>query len=263
MKKHNYAYSFFMGIKSIKFINSRLLSFDFAIKAVIIMALCWIGLHSPFRAISSGLDGSWQFGINALGSHGLRYGEDILFTYGPLGHILVPLPIDAHILQAVIVHLGLLLILCGLLVYASLRWLTLPRLLIVGLLWLFVLPSAEIQPLLIVAMLAALLAGGRRQEALVCVVPACLLALATAFAKFSLGFATIGSVIAALIIRSFSDRESARNLWLLASLSACLFVAAITYWGFGSTGALLRWIRGGIELSSGYSSAMSSGGGQW
>lgn len=229
-------------------------------KLAIIAAFGWVSLCTLFRAISCGLDGSWQFGVNALSSHGLHYGEDILFTYGPLGHLLMPLPINANILHALIAQLGILSMLCMILVYASFRWLSLSRLLIIGMLWFFVTPNPEIQPVLVVVMLASLVAAGSQREALVCIIPASLIAIAAFFAKFSLGFATLGAILAALIIRSCTDPKDARNIWLLAMLTFLVCTAATTYWGFGSVEALLHWIRGGIEISDGYSSAMSIGG---
>ena len=40
-----------------------------------------------FAKISSGLDPSWIYAINVAGPMGLKFGEDVFFTYGPLGFL--------------------------------------------------------------------------------------------------------------------------------------------------------------------------------
>src|SRR4051794_3724619 len=38
-------------------------------------------------AIWDDLDSSWVFGLNYAAAHGLRMGRDVIYTYGPLGHL--------------------------------------------------------------------------------------------------------------------------------------------------------------------------------
>ena len=40
----------------------------------------------PFAA-ATGLDRSWQLAIAEASTHGLVFGRDIVFTYGPLGYL--------------------------------------------------------------------------------------------------------------------------------------------------------------------------------
>lgn len=240
-----------------KYVDSISATCGFVIKLIIVVVLAWLSIHSPFVAIGPGVDPSWHFGINAVRSYGLRFGRDILFTYGPLGYLLEPKPIDANICHAVLSQLSLSLMWCALLTYACIKWLKTSRLVIIGLFWLFVKPSAEIYCVVVTTAFACIIASGTRREAMVCTIPACLIALEAAFCKFSLGFATVGAVVIAMILRTIRDSAQAKQVWLLATASTFIFIGVIICSCFGSAGAMLRWIHGGLELSSGYSSAMS------
>jgi hypothetical protein len=47
----------------------------------------------PFsRAVETGLDPSWMHALHLAAEHGLRFGADIVYTYGPLGFLSVPTP---------------------------------------------------------------------------------------------------------------------------------------------------------------------------
>ena len=56
--------------------------------ALAINVMTWPSLWvSP----QDGLDGSWQIGLHLAADHGLAFGRDIGFTYGPLGFLVFPL----------------------------------------------------------------------------------------------------------------------------------------------------------------------------
>ncbi len=56
--------------------------------AIAINVITWPSLWvSP----EDGLDGSWQLGLHLAADQGLRFGQDIGFTYGPLGFLVFPL----------------------------------------------------------------------------------------------------------------------------------------------------------------------------
>ncbi|MEO6509946.1 MAG: hypothetical protein ABIO16_03070, partial [Nocardioides sp.] len=44
--------------------------------------------------VYGGLDRSWQVALSLTRPQGLRFGHDLLFTYGPYGFLDYPLPID-------------------------------------------------------------------------------------------------------------------------------------------------------------------------
>jgi len=52
--------------------------------ALVLLAFVWPVLDAPGRI---GLDTSWRIGLDLAASAHLRYGVDIVFTYGPLGFL--------------------------------------------------------------------------------------------------------------------------------------------------------------------------------
>src|SRR6476659_6043695 len=52
--------------------------------AIVVLALVWPVLSAPARI---GLDPSWQMGLHLAAWADLRYGVDVVFTYGPLGFL--------------------------------------------------------------------------------------------------------------------------------------------------------------------------------
>ena len=58
-----------------------------ALRISIVLLILWATLPIYFAKISSGLDPSWIYAINVAGPMGLKFGEDVFFTYGPLGFL--------------------------------------------------------------------------------------------------------------------------------------------------------------------------------
>jgi hypothetical protein len=60
-------------------------------RAVLLSALIfWIVMPSVPFPVGPGLDGSWVFGLNIGHFDRMNFGRDIIFTYGPLGYLMVP-----------------------------------------------------------------------------------------------------------------------------------------------------------------------------
>jgi hypothetical protein len=62
--------------------------------------------------IALGTDPGWQYGLNSFWEHGVTFGRDVVFTYGPLGFIAVPERIGTNLIVGNAVRLlvwGLLL----------------------------------------------------------------------------------------------------------------------------------------------------------
>ena len=57
-----------------------------------------------FRLAASGLDGSWQYALNVLPWSRYKFGTDVIFTYGPLGLIAVPLNVGWNLAIAMAVR---------------------------------------------------------------------------------------------------------------------------------------------------------------
>jgi hypothetical protein len=53
-----------------------------AVFAVAVLTIPW-----SITPITGGLDQSWRWGLNAFSSSSVRFGRDLIFSYGPLGYL--------------------------------------------------------------------------------------------------------------------------------------------------------------------------------
>ena len=70
----------------------------------LLAALVLLTFSVPLMPGAPGLDGSWVWELNVLGRSPYVFGKDVVFTYGPLGYLLVPLDLDGHLLQALAIR---------------------------------------------------------------------------------------------------------------------------------------------------------------
>src|SRR6476469_3038413 len=57
--------------------------------AAAVLVFAWPIRSEPGRV---GIDINWQFGLYQAAENGLRFGRDLVFTYGPLGFLSRPIP---------------------------------------------------------------------------------------------------------------------------------------------------------------------------
>lgn len=227
------------------------------IKISIVLLLAWLGLYSPFNVITTGVDPSWQYGINAAGLHHLCFGSDLVFTYGPLGYLSVPLPIDGHIGYAIIAQIVITCAWSFIVIYACCNWLSLKRLIVFGALWLFVPPSLGMKMIVAVIGLCCFsLYEHQRWRLLFFIGIATFFATIAVFAKFSAGISAVGTVGTALLIHTFKDWKASRQIWAVVVGVGSITTLLITFSCFDSFGGFTRWVYGSLQLASGYSSSM-------
>jgi hypothetical protein len=197
--------------------------------APIVTLLSW---PAAARTAQPGLDNSWIMGLHLAAQQGLRHGVDVVFTYGPLGFLMVPRPafMGATSTLGLLVTGAIYLGLAALLLISARRVLPLWAALLVALLAarLFaVLPPPE--ALLIVSFLWAVeaVAGRIRAPALGIVVATAVIAAIAALGKLNVGafvlvFGAVASAVAwpvawrGLVVYLVTVAGSALGLWLLA-----------------------------------------------
>lgn len=73
------------------------------IKLIILISLSIAISIFTYKSIGSslklGIDPSWEFALNYFAANHLILGKDVFFTYGPLGYLLFPVPINNHLFQ--------------------------------------------------------------------------------------------------------------------------------------------------------------------
>jgi hypothetical protein len=210
-----------------------------------------------FNTLGVGLDPSWAWAINTLPYTGRLPGRDVVFTYGPLGWLLMPAAIQGNLMWAVAFHVVLqALFAVGL--ARALRGVPPGRGFLFAGLWLasFLLGlSLEARLLLTVALLLApeLQAPRRIPWA-----PALAGALASFYVllKMNLGV-NAGALVFIFCALLLLRRRPGRGRAILAAvaggaLTILIAVPAV----FGSPGNFLRWLGLEAEIVKGYAAAM-------
>jgi hypothetical protein len=202
---------------------------------------------------SVGLDASWFAGITMATHEGLRYGEELIFSYGPLGFLALPLAWYSGLAALSFVYLAALYLGFSIaLVWALRRRLPALASLAIAFLLLAILPLIE--QALLLAVLASLALLERERSPLATnlfVVGAASFAAIEALAKLSTGPIIVVVLALALL--------GARVRWWQALLFAALFLAELAaFWlatgqGLGNVGPFLE---GTVQIVTGYSTAM-------
>jgi len=229
---------------------------------VLVLVAFVIATFPPcFGAMIPGLDGSWIIGLNEASSRHLVYGQDIVFTYGPLGFALMPLDLGSNLVHVILFRLGL----------HVLWWISVGTLLfrIRGHMatLLFAVASVSSGPVwdsnysltgVMILTTVGYLLLGYIDRRVIWAVPAVIVSASALLAKFNVGSACAGSIVVWGILELFRDQRP-RMLGRLALL-ALTYIGALgvlfRIYG-GPISALGEFLRYSQELASGYSSQMS------
>lgn len=206
------------------------------------------------------LDGSWVIGVNELVGSPYHFGADVVYTYGPLGFLLAPLPMGHNLAWAQLFWVA---------TYALFFWAIWRlrrRVLSDRIFWLFAL-------LLTTAMALTIgLVGEHRLLALFALVlvlageetgpwwPPLVLGAVTAtffFMKTSLGAAALLMALGVVAVELLHNWRPASRRLLLAAAG---FAAAFAGWSallLGSLPALVRWVHSCRDIAGDYSVAQS------
>ena len=68
---------------------------------VIVLVLAFVTLHGEYLPLGPpGIDPGWQWAVNEAGSADWVFGRDVVFTYGPLAFLVVPMDASSNLLLA-------------------------------------------------------------------------------------------------------------------------------------------------------------------
>ncbi len=229
--------------------------------AVSVVMAAPLGVTGPY----SGLDPSWVVGINAVRGAGLRFGPDVVFTYGPWGFVDHPLTLSR--LQFALAGL------VAMLVVAALTWVltvALRRVLpIVGATvaaTVITLVSAAVSEMSLLAVTAGVtaavlhvLAGGAGESRRLRFdpVPAGLAAASALLVQVKLSVGVTLLVVA--LLAACVQRRPARVLVDLAAAVAAFTVAFAVLWvAIGQDlGTIGSWAHASADIVTGYGEAMA------
>jgi len=233
---------------------------DLAARILLTLYATFLLLPFRFHAAATGLDSSWAVALNLLHVQGAIHGRDIAFTYGPLSYLALPMPMGTNLEQALIFQALSWVVLAGLLTWFALR-VPLPWLLLFAVV---AVPGSVLLHnfgyagpdffLEIVALLslAACATGGSFGFFALAIGIADLLV----FIKLTSGLGVLFAVLAFPVGLYVFDR---RRALILAGIAVVAWPALLLlgYWLYEpSWPSLVRYVRAGWEISSGFTSVM-------
>jgi hypothetical protein len=211
-----------------------------------------------------GLDPAWIYFINSnnyfSSQNRLVFGRDVFFTYGPLGFLIYPTYYHPALVVAFIFQFVVWLCLLILLVYTVVRKKPYTLSLLTFCLVVFLVRPSNETPILLVILLSLSLAIMNETGWVFFAVLPIILSSILFYVKFNLGiFGITLSLITFLVIFYQKKRKSIRWLSILGLF--CLILPSVIYLIYNpSIKDFLRYFEYDLELSQGYSAAMSYSG---
>ena len=222
-------------------------------------ALWGVSLVQPPAATGPGLDESWRVGLTMAAEQGLRFGQDIVFSIGPLGFALQGVPAPGLAVAGALVHAVLAAVAAvGVWSAVSGRGSPVLRVLAVAAVVLFA-TNVTIDYVAAVGVVALLVRAGRYPRGAPWVGLAVgAVALIGLLSKYTLGFDALAAGTAVWLVAAVRGPRRRRR----AALAGAAVGYGVTGLGlaiaFGfSPAALGAYARGAAAISNGYSAGMA------
>lgn len=214
---------------------------------------------AEFRPIAPGLDPSWVYAINELPYTGAIFGLDVVFSFGPLGYLIIPVDIGSNLFQAGVLWVigQALIVVVGIHHYR--RSQGLESLVAFALLLLLAGSVGELEEYRVLVLLGLALSVAPRDRAMwtVATVLAAVLAGVLSFTRLSTGMVAVvmlGLSAAGWLVRRDARARAVTLVVLLPFLATTVTLMVVL---FGGPGAMFEWVAASWEYASGYSEAMS------
>jgi hypothetical protein len=224
------------------------------VSAAVAVLLGWLTFPGSYEAPSTGLDPSWIIGLNIFSRSGIRFGRDVIFTYGPLGYIVRPLDVSNHLLLGNLARVGLHLALFATVGYLLWRRHRLSSILLfLALLPLTVAVGREFdyEILGVACLVLAVAVTCRIGWPLV---PVAVVLATVPMMKFGTGLCAVATLSWAVVLWL---RGGGSWRWPAAAAAAFALVScALARYFFGDVQGTFRFLRRSAEIASGYNDAM-------
>jgi hypothetical protein len=215
-----------------------------------------------YHAVEFHFDGLWMAALNYLHTAGVIFGKDIEFTYGPFAYLTLPMPFGTNLEQGIVFQLASWLVFGALLAWLIFRKHT-P---LINIVIFAICAPAGAQlfragpsdgPDYFLEMLVVMLAAASLIGPSVLYFAAVAIASFLLLIKLSSGIATIGVVLLFPLVLALTDRSRALRLLCIGAIEVSILVPVLFFATGGTASALVRYFRAGLEISAGYSAAMS------
>jgi len=207
------------------------------------------------------LDGSYGFGSNYFSDAGFRYGSDLIFTYGPLGYLFYPEDIGNHIVIANVIRgavWALLLVHLVLLYRAGMKGLAKALLFMAAIIPIRIPLFYHFDYYAVTVLIVLIVYSIERPRAVLAPISIVFLMGILALTKFTgYAMALIG-VLLLLVVRYDRERKAIHRRDVYLALAVVLALPGAFLLHNPSLVGLFNYVYGSLQISSGYSEAMST-----
>jgi hypothetical protein len=238
-----------------------------AVRTLLFVSIAILAWPVRWYPVTAGLDPSWAFAVNDAHARGLIFGRDVFFTYGPLAWLTLPMDIGGNLVRGIAFQVFCWLVFTGVICWLVFgRRIGSKRLLCFAVCLLIGRRAFHfydyVGPELFLAFLGLLLLGAAAVEKRWrwFHTAAWIIGVLLLFVKFTAGIMVLSAVILFAAGAGLRDRRMALHSLAAAAIGAPLLFAAGYLVYFPSAAGLVRYVRAGLEVSSGYSTAMTSTG---
>jgi len=211
------------------------------------------GIYRPLGP--PGIDPGWQWAANQAADAGLVFGRDIVFTYGPLAFLMVPLDVSSNLLVANLFLLGVQVLFTAALAALFLRDRRLAAIMTFAVLFVIArhqgLALEGFFPLIVGLLVLLGVFADRRLP----IAAAATLAAILLMVKMSLGIASLAVLSVAFVVARFIFNRSYRLALGLLTFPVTLIVLSTML--FDGPGTFFHWLELSLQVVSGYSIANS------
>ncbi|HTW83818.1 MAG TPA: hypothetical protein VMD91_07115 [Candidatus Sulfotelmatobacter sp.] len=229
-----------------------------AILGALAAAAWFVYLVRPRPALGVGLDASWQHALTlALHDH-LRFGHDIVFTYGPLGFVLAG-PADATLaIPQLIVSSVVAFVVAAAALFALGGRSSVLQKTVAALALLVYSSNAGLDYVSLAGALALLVRASRFPRCAVATGAGIgLLSLFGFLSKYTVAMDVLGAAAAVWIVDLATGPAERRRAALTAGAIALATVLVGSLVALRSPAALVEYARGALAITDGYSAAMA------
>lgn len=235
-----------------------------AARILLFAYIACLGYSIRYHIASSDFDGAWAVGLNYAQTHGFVHGRDIVFTYGPLSYLILPMAMGSNLGLGILFQLFFWAVFIALIAWiAFIRRVPLVNLLIFALclypgtrlFWNFGYAGPDFFLSFLVLLLIAATAVSPRWHLFW--ILAVLLSALLLLVKLSSGISAISAVLAFPMALFLLDRRKAITLLAsaIAGVPAFFLAGYLSY--HPSLTDLFVYLKAGFETSAGHSTAMS------
>lgn len=215
------------------------------------------GYLHPFDA--GALDQNWVYALNFLANSSYVFGRDIVYTYGPLGYLLVPIcyghNLEASTIILLSLHLIWAIVLCTYLNADRQNWRF--ACFCIGYALLHSCGLAEEYQLPVIVLSLCYLPFRLGRPSVLCGLMSGALSAVMLLMKFTAGAAALSFLSLTCLASWWKWGNTAvrQQAWAFGSFMLCLLILAKSY--FHNAESFSAWIAGSLQISSGYSTSMS------